>query len=373
MFRIVLLGIMVGFWAGPICADEGQPMAVRVWPDQVISIETHWGLRLAVRVNGDTATQVVIPADQIVSTSEKLGHLLFREANSEKVSWLPLAESKTADPNRMLVETMAGGELQITVDGVCIVVASSDSSNSDGKKSESIDVLIVAPAMGSKEFDASTSSCVDRFQPSIVIPIGFDSVNGKDVEQVAHNTLAVAATESKESKRRVVVMSDKPWQMPDEFETLFKAMEKACADSQAVFAKLSVEQMNFKPSNGSHTPRWNAEHMMGRQLLFFSQVYHSVDPSIKIMNLNPKQMPDQYVFAHQDWTGAEEALQLKRVSDFCRRFAYLLEGMKVTDKAKGTMWPSLKALLVQMDRHYNEHTANTVKKIDLPGWPADKK
>jgi hypothetical protein len=84
-------------------------------------------------------------------------------------------------------------------------------------------------------------------------------------------------------------------------------------------------------------------------------------------------MPAQYVFAHKDWTGAEEARQLQRVSDFCRRFAYLLDGMKVTDKAKGTIWPSLQALLVQMERHYQEHTANTVKKFDLPGWPVSNR
>jgi hypothetical protein len=361
---------MAGWCAGPASADEGQPLAVRVWPNQCISIETHWGLRLGIRLDGQSPKDITVPADQVVSMSQTLGHVMFREPNSDSVSWLPLGEAKTTDPNQITVQSMEGGALQISVDGVCIVVANSESKNATGKKTQPIDVLFVSPTGAEKEFNASTNTCVDRFQSRIVLPIGFDAVKGENVQQIAHNTLAVSATEATEFKQRIVVLGDEPWQMPDEFEKLFAAMEKACNKSRDVFAKLTVEQMNFRPANGSHTPRWNSEHMMGRQLLFFSQVYHSVDPAIKIMNLNPKQMPTEYVFAHKDWSGAEEARQLQRVSDFCRRFAYLLDGMKVTDKAKGTMWPSLKALLVQMERHYLEHTANTVKKFALPGWTA---
>ena len=139
--------------------------------------------------------------------------------------------------------------------------------------------------------------------------------------------------------------------------------------SQAVFAKLSVDQMNFRPSNGTHTPRWNTEHMMGRQLKFFSQIYHTIDPMIPVMDLNPAQMPPDYSASHPDWDGAEEARQMQRVDDFCHRFAYLLDGLDVGAKAPGSRWPSLRALLVQMDRHYAEHTANTVKKFDLENWP----
>ena len=138
-----------------------------------------------------------------------------------------------------------------------------------------------------------------------------------------------------------------------------------------MFAKLSVKQMNFKPSNGSHTPRWNTEHMMGRELPFFSQIYNAVDPMISIVDLNPKQMPEDYEFAHEDWTGAEEARQTKRVEDFVRRFAYLLDGMDLNKKAKGSRFWSPRALLKQMERHYKEHSDNVVKKMKLDGWPAD--
>jgi len=158
--------------------------------------------------------------------------------------------------------------------------------------------------------------------------------------------------------------------MTKEVADLFQKKEAASAASRKVFSELSVAQMNFKPSNGSHTPRWNTEHMMGRELLFFSQIYNAVDPTIKIMNLNPKQMPKDYKFAHPDWTGEEEAKQMLRVENFTRRFAYLLEGLDLDSKPKGSRWTP-RALLKQMDRHYGEHTANVVKKKQLEGWPKE--
>ncbi len=33
---------------------------------------------------------------------------------------------------------------------------------------------------------------------------------------------------------------------------------------------------------------------------------HAKDPTIPVMDLNPKQMPPDYVFAHPDWDGREE-------------------------------------------------------------------
>lgn len=111
---------------------------------------------------------------------------------------------------------------------------------------------------------------------------------------------------------------------------------------------------------------------MGRELLFFSQIYRAVDPMIQEMDLNPKQMPKDYEFKHPDWSGEEEAAQTQRVQAFTRRFAYLLDGVDLDKKAKGSRFWTPRALLLQMDRHYNEHTANVRKKMELPEWPAYK-
>jgi hypothetical protein len=196
-----------------------------------------------------------------------------------------------------------------------------------------------------------------------------------DKQQAIGNTLAVSSLSAKradqsDQPRRTVLLDQRPLTLPVEMEKLMTAKETACTASQAVFAKLSVEQMNFRPSNGTHTPRWNAEHMMGRELLFFSQIYAALDSAIPVMDLNPEQMPPDYVARHPDWSGAEEARQMQRVSAFTSRFAYLLEDLPLDAKAPGSNW-TLRGLLRQMDRHYSEHTANTKKKFDLPEWPKE--
>ena len=128
--------------------------------------------------------------------------------------------------------------------------------------------------------------------------------------------------------------------------------------------------MNFEPANGTHTPRWNAEHMMGRQLLFFSQIYAAISPyAFRPIDLNPEQMPPDYRAAHPDWGGVEEARQMERANAFVRRFAYLLDDVDLDARAPGSRW-TLRALLKQMGRHFAEHTANVVKKFDQPDWPS---
>ena len=111
--------------------------------------------------------------------------------------------------------------------------------------------------------------------------------------------------------------------------------------------------------------------MMGRELGFFSQIYAKQDPGIAAIDLNPKQMPPDYVAAHADWTGTEEARQMERVCRFTSRFAYLLKDLPLDKKAPGSFWTP-KSLLLQMDNHYSEHTANVVKKFELPDWPKNK-
>ena len=87
--------------------------------------------------------------------------------------------------------------------------------------------------------------------------------------------------------------------MPQELGDLFARKEAASRKAQALFSTLSVDQMNHRPSDGTHTPRWNAEHMMGRELGFFSAIYSKIDPSVPALDLNPAQMPEDYVAAHR--------------------------------------------------------------------------
>lgn len=181
-----------------------------------------------------------------------------------------------------------------------------------------------------------------------------------------------------QTKKRPVTESDdilatinEPPPVPEHLKLLFEKMEAANRRSQDVFRELSVKQMNFRPSNGTHTPRWNAEHMAGRQLLFFSQIYHALDPEIPVIDRNPRQMPNEYEPRESNWSGKQEARYMQRVDDFCRRYAYLLKDQPLKAKPPASRWPSMEALLQQMERHYDEHTANVKKKFELPDWPKE--
>tara|TARA_R110002073_G_scaffold154532_1_gene309650 strand:+ start:11837 stop:13045 length:1209 start_codon:yes stop_codon:yes gene_type:complete len=369
-----------------IHANQGDPIAVRRWPGGVVSLETHWGLRLAIETADDAvnAGEKTV-TDQTVSLSGTYDHVLFRQANAESSSWLPVSEAKINDPNQLRAESTGQGVITITVDGVVIRVVDGDAADASIDAADRVDVLIVATAAESSLTQQRVAKWVRQWRPRFVIPMGQETTDetvrilqdaiksnkeaNNDIIRQTHNTFAVSHSENKTSQPQIVVLSDVAWSMPDELEAEFQQMEHACRESQKVFASLSVEQLNFRPENGTHTPRWNAEHMMGRQLLFFSQIYHAIDPAIPTLDLNPKQMPPDYRFAHPDWDGAEEARQMQRVSDFCRRFAYLLDGVELDTKAPGSRWPTLRALLKQMQRHYGEHTSNTEKKFDLPGFP----
>lgn len=166
-------------------------------------------------------------------------------------------------------------------------------------------------------------------------------------------------------------LDQRDWQASGELGRLLTAMRSAREATQRVFAPLTAEQLNWRPPNGTHTPRWNAEHLAGRQLLFFSQIYAKLDPDRhRVIDLNPAQMPPDYKPAHPDWAGTEEAAWMEKVGEYVQGHAYLLEGLDLNARAPGSRW-KLRALLKQMDRHYDEHTANVVKKFELEGWPKE--
>lgn len=156
-----------------------------------------------------------------------------------------------------------------------------------------------------------------------------------------------------------------------ELGKLLDKMAESCKASQEVFEPLSVEQMSWRPPNGTHTARWNVEHMAGCQLLFFSQIYAEIDPEHhEEVDINPEQMPPDYVAAHPDWSGEQEAELMRRVNAYVMGHAYLLEGLDLDEKAPGSRWV-LRGLLEQMERHFDEHTENVRKKMELPEWPAN--
>lgn len=366
-------------------------MAVRRWPGAAISVETMWDLNLIIDMTGKASDEFKTSADHVVTFSDEVQHVLHRKPNSIEVQWEPVTGESEAVSNAVAVTSFrdqkasAGWAIQVAVDGVSVLCVDLDNMPKDGTTaSEAVgtqDVVVVTASTIENLGHPRVQKFLKAVSPkSVVINPNFDDGDTADdfmatigeeddAVQSGHNTLAVAANSKRKDGYRFYILADQPQAMPAKLAELFLRMEKSCEDSQKIFAKLSTSQMNWKPSNGTHTPRWNTEHMMGRQLLFFSQIYGAIDPVIPALNLNPKQMPADYEYAHEDWTGAEEARQMQRVSKFTRRFAYLIHDLDVNRRAPGSRWPSLKALLLQMENHYSEHTANTVKKFDLEDWP----
>jgi hypothetical protein len=391
MASVCLFAALLAARPSSSCASDGDPMAIRIWPDGSVSVETHWNLMIrvlpATLPTDVESPQSSDPNSRSVPSGSIVDHVFSRQPNQNAATW-KAASGKPESANAIHVTSMlnAGkrsGAMLIQVDGVRVVVLSVSPTNAVQvpvtDAVDSVDVVVV-PASAKLAISDAMVNWVKSMNPRFVIIYNqadesaatrlWDRIGGsKDATRVDHNTFAISQKNDRKDTIRLVRLDTEPWEMPAELQPLFSAMERSCGESQKVFAKLSVGQMNFKPANGTHTPRWNTEHMMGRQLLFFSQIYHEGDPAIPVIDLNPKQMPPDYSAAHPDWDGQEEARQMNRVSEFTRRFAYLLDGIKLDVRAPGSRW-TLGGLLRQMERHYDEHTANTVKKFDLPDWPS---
>ena len=375
-------------------ASDGDPVAIRYWPGGCTSLESMWNIHVGIGV--DAGNRAALPrsadvefVDDFWAASGSDNLVLDRKPNEPSATLKSMSECPNPSRNAIRFARVALENARthkslfvnvVYVDGVTIL---DSNKNSVGdlltflkehknlpKEMQTIDAFLIDDASADP---ASYESLRGILKPRVMVlrsAVKFDKVGDASVEQIGHNTLSVSKS-APASKSKWIKLSEVTWSMEPALGDLFEKKEAACKSSRAVFEALSVNQLNFRPSNGTHTPRWNTEHMMGRELLFFSQIYHAVDSSIPILDLNPKQMPPDYRPAHEDWTGAEESKQMERVESFTRRFAYLLDGMDLNKTAKGSAFWTPKALLKQMETHYREHTANVVKKKDLPDWPKD--
>lgn len=428
---LVSLVASFGVWS-TARADPGKPVAIRWWGHSMVSIETYWNLRIVIdpynatigyedpHVSGDLVLFTHAIVDQsnqeLVSgqptiahalngdgSVRLLHHVLDRLPNEPAPAWKDARLHAPHSPHAVVVTSIpswrddTGGEqrgasamLLIEVDGVRIVhcggLGQRAITNVQLSKLGRVDVLLI-PVGGKVTLDGREAAhIVQQLRPRFVVPIHYRTPALKielepvepfvdmltpdyQVVRPVGNTLAVSQVDSsREESWRAVLLKYEPRAMPEELAALFSRKEAACRASQAVFTKLSTKQMNFQPINGTHTPRWNSEHMMGRELGFFSKIFAQIDPAMPHIDLNPKQMPPDYLAAHPDWSGEEEARQMERVTAFTRRFAYLLDGLDLDEEAPGSRWTP-RALLEQMERHYQEHTENVKKKFELPEWP----
>ncbi|MHC4768071.1 MAG: MBL fold metallo-hydrolase [Planctomycetota bacterium] len=427
--------VIAAFLAASAAAEPALPVAVRFWGQSLVTIETAWNLRIAVdpyalRIGYDDPG---IEADLVLVTHEHFDHKnvgLVRGAPQvvrgvdDAGGVRPIDVVLDRPPNRPAPEVFSAAAAVMRSEHAVRVrsIAAYHDQSSGSKRGSNAMFLIEAdgvrilhcgdfgePAITARQLGAmgtvdvllipvggvftvdgaQAARITEAVGPRIVVPIHYKTDALKiELETVepflsalderyerrrpAGNTLAVAAGRGPtKASPQVVILGTRPWPMPPEMEALFSVKEKASRGAQAVFETLTADQMNHRPSDGTHTPRWNAEHMMGRELGFFSSVYSALDPAIAPVDLNPAQMPADYVPAHPEWTGAEEARQLERVARLSRRFAHLLDRVDLDDTPEGSPW-TLRRLLEQMRRHDTEHTANVIKKFDLADWPAPR-
>ena len=402
---------------GPANADPGKPVAVRNWGHGTATIETYWNLRIVIDPHeawfanyGRPPVDLVIgthPADgsrvppevtaPIVRAVDADGnlvavdHVLDRPPNANQVTWQSSATGGARSDHAVTVRSIAapGGRVMflIQVDGVRVLHAGDALTPPPTAEQAAavapIDLLLLTGVRPDTPPDDNQLRALRRLEPRVLVPLlegthdpaddvphGWQAGTAEiEVVRPVGNTVAIRQADgNSEPPCQVVFLRNEPWQMPNELADLFDRKESASRAAQQVFAPLRVDQMNFRPSNGTHTPRWNSEHLMGREIGFFSQIYAAIDPSLAHIELNPAQMPPDYVARHADWTGAEEARQIERVSAFTRRFAYLLDELDLDQPAPGSRWTP-RGLLRQMERHYQEHTANVVKKFELSDWP----
>lgn len=353
------------FIAGFAIADPGDPIAIRRVEGGFV-VESMWNLSIRIIRGENTSTTdlsgvdllragVSVPraANRFLEEGSAFDSVLDRQGNEAAATWEPFRSDQEYSSNAIRVRGGEGAVL-IELDDVRIAYLDDDADIDEDTQEKIKDAKVVIVGKSSGNAPPASAAWV------------IHSSDGQ--EKATQNTFCVSSGSQEPESLQVVSLHANAVTLPRDIENLLVSKEEACKKSQAVFEKLSTNQMNFRPSNGSHTPRWNTEHMMGRELLFFSQIYHALDSSIPIMDLNPKQMPDDYVAKHVDWDGVEEARQMQRVSAFTRRFAYLLSDLPLAKRAPGSRW-KLGALLRQMDRHYTEHTSNVKKKFELEDWP----
>jgi hypothetical protein len=408
-----------------------RAVAVRWWGGQAVTLETFWGLRVAINPHSapvappedEPAPDVALfsaPVDarSLNASPARTGRLILsptaagevvqgafvldREPESPTSSWSGHDAAKAPSEHAIRVWGVcsrgdaSGGASQgavvVEAEGVRLLYLWGDLrrfTEEELQRCGRIDVIAAPMGDDVGQSVARWREVSEQLRPRFVLPLpanaaaladgrvpladlGSEFPGATRAVQPAGNTLAVSRRDesaSPSSETRLALLNCRPWVPEGELASLWVAMDRACADSQSVFAPLSASQMSFRPSNGTHTPRWNVEHMLGRQLLFFTQIYAALDDQLAPLDLNPAQMPPDYRAAHPDWSGAEEARQMERANAYVRRFAYLLEGVDLSVKAPGSSW-TLRRLLRQMDVHFHEHTANVRKKFELPEWPA---
>lgn len=337
----------------------------------------------------------------------EIDHYLDRKPNEAEVTWLPKDKAGTPSSHAVHVKSIhtfhdaeSGAKrgknamFLIETDGVRILHCGDLGHTLSAERLAaigSVDVLII-PVGGTYTIDPTQAiEVIKQIKPRrYVWPIHFKtSVSkiplatldaflakakeaGLPVREVKGNAIAAAQQaakpDAKAAAAAVIAADFKPVKPGADMQAALDSMR---ADRQALIdalGKVTKAQLDHKPSDGTHTIRWNFEHTAGAELNFFSQVYHAMDAEIPLIKWGPAQMPPDFKARHPDWDTAEMVRHVQRTAAFTERFSYLLANTPVDLKIEGTKF-SVQSLSKMMVGHYKNHTTKAVLKFKLSDWP----
>ena len=246
--NLVLLCCLLLVDPAIVQAEDGDPLAIRKWPGGMLSLESHWGFHVAVDPTEKALKQLPSTPDQIVLSSDAIDHYLTRKPNFAKAAWVPSAEFTGKDPNAIHIKSLPSqvvkaSSLMLEADGARVVFVPDEClATPAGVPVDDIkptDLLVLSASNASRLTDPGVISLVKRMAPRLVLLNDIDASQMESAEkfrkaidarepvtETDHNTLAFSQSGSPEHQTQVVVLSDVPWQMPDELATLFAGIKR---------------------------------------------------------------------------------------------------------------------------------------------------
>lgn len=407
---------------------DRAPVAVRWWGGSSVTIESWWGLTVAIdpagRGNGqqqelkpdlvlismnqrDPAGSpafagnpfVVLGVDEI-GVSQSLDLTLDRRPNETARRLSQTAEASDLGPHPVRVWSIparAGAVMfLIETDGVRILhtgsLTADELSPAQLDKIGRVDALLISAVSSpdSKTDPADRAArLVHQLAPRYVVPIGNpgETPTPEQIARVAQsvpgaydhrpqpgNTLAASAPDapgaSDESRPIVATIGLTPWTPTDVISTGLARVAAARESLARTVEGLSATQLDHQPADGSHTVRWNAEHTAGSEATFFSIVLRDSAPDFPTLRLSPPQRVSDYIPSNPGFSPREEADHLRRVGALVERFAYILADVDPASERYPVFFRSLNGLFDLLERHYNQHHDNVRKKFEASDWPS---
>jgi len=356
-------------------------MGVRWWGGDTVSLETFWGLTAA---TGENAHDKRVNADYVYrpQNNEPREVTLDRVANDEQVQTLDARLRIARTDNAIRMEPIETTDEPMTLMSAhnCRVLIGPPPGTPINHEAlgGSLDALVLILDNDATENALAMIRALRPAQAALVgdadairrvlerVPMMYETV------RMPGNTFAVAEPHPLESRvPLIVLLNDEPFEAEPELGALLDAMTASATTAARAFAPLTVEQLNHVPADGTHSPRWNPEHMAGQQIFSFLQFFSTKDSAFRIEDPRPAGTPAKYVAKNPDWTAQEVVREIERTQEFAMRFAYLLAEIDLDAKPESGGW-SLSTMLKRMQWHWGHHTGKLPSKMALPDWPSSE-